>query len=38
VLNIHKLASSNHVADAEVQAFADALANIDANLQVSISL
>jgi hypothetical protein len=38
VLNMHKLASLNHVADAEVRHFADALANIDANLQVRITL
>lgn len=33
VLNMHKLASLDHVADAEVRHFADALANIDAILQ-----
>ncbi|KAG0559977.1 hypothetical protein KC19_10G144000 [Ceratodon purpureus] len=36
VLNMHKLALSNHVADGEVGSFADALANINADLQVQI--
>jgi hypothetical protein len=37
-MSVHKLASSKHLAPDEVQGFADALASINVNLQVGISL
>ena len=37
-MSVHKLASSKHLAPDEVQGFADALASINVNLQVRISL